>query len=229
MEFEPRLLPAGDQAILIEFGAEINPTMNRLVHACTQKAKKNMIPGIRELIPAYCTILVYYDPFILSFSDTISWIREMISRGVSVPESPATVKEVPVVYGGEYGPDISFVAEHNRISVPEVIRYHTKGNYLVYLLSFSPGFAAMGIVPKEIQAPRLPSPRIKVPAGSVGIGGLQTGVYPVESPGGWRLIGRSPLRLFDLDKNPPTYLQAGDYVHFYPISEEEFRAWGEGN
>ncbi len=227
MEFEPELLPAGDQAILVKFQQEINPTINRLVRASSQQARTNIIPGIRELIPAYCTILVYYDPFILSFSDASSWIREMIARAGSVPESPPMVKEVPVIYGGEYGPDISFVAECNKITVSEVIRYHTSMNYLVYIIGFSPGFAVMGMVPKEIEAPRLPSPRIKVPAGSVGIGGLQTGIYPVESPGGWRLIGRSPLRLFDLNKNPPTYLQAGDYVRFYPISEEEFRGWKE--
>ena len=227
MEFEPELLPAGDQAILVKFQQEINPTINRLVHACSQQAKANIIPGIRELIPAYCTILVYYDPFILSFSDSSSWIRGVIAKAGSVLESPPAVKEVPVVYGGEYGPDISFVAERNKITVSEVIRYHTSMNYLVYIIGFSPGFAVMGMVPKEIEAPRLPSPRIKVPAGSVGIGGLQTGIYPVESPGGWRLIGRSPLRLFDLKKNPPAYLQAGDYVCFYPISEEEFRGWKE--
>lgn len=138
-------------------------------------------------------------------------------------QASAPIKEVPVLYGGEYGPDLSFVAAHNQTSEEEVIRLHTGQTYLVYVVGFSPGFAAMGVVPPKVQAPRLASPRTKVPAGSVGIGGLQTGIYAVESPGGWRLIGRTPLNLFDLQKNPPSFFQAGDYARFYAIDEKEYK------
>jgi len=222
MERQPRILAAGDQAILLEFGEEIDPAINRLVHAFARRAEQYRVPGIRELVPSYCTLLVYYDPFLLSFSETASWLRELLARSPLQIEPSFIVKEVPVLYGGPNGPDIAFVAEHNRITIEEVIRYHTSQVYLVYVVGFSPGFAAMGTVPREIQAPRLPNPRTKVAAGSVGIGGLQTGVYAVESPGGWQLIGRTPLKLFDLNKNPPSYCQPGDHVRFYPIGEKDF-------
>lgn len=228
MGIQPKIIPAGDQAILIEFGTEIDPAINGLVHAFTKKAKQHKILGICELVPSYCTVLVYYDSFLLSFSETVSWIQGVLALGPLEIESSSTIKEIPVIYGGEYGLDISFVAEHNKITIEEVIRYHTSKTYLVYGVGFTPGMAAMGIVPKEIQVPRLPRPRTKVPGGSVGIGSIQTGIYPSESPGGWRLIGRTPLKIFDLNKNPPFYLQAGDHVRFYPINEEEFLNWEKG-
>lgn len=223
MEGTPRILAAGDQAVLIEFGEEIKPAISRRIQAFTRRANQQRIPGIGELVPSYCTVLIYYDPSDLSFSQAASWAGEFLSSGSVEVESTPKIKEVPVFYGGPSGPDINFVAEHNGISVEEVIRFHTGQTYLVYVVGFSPGFTAMGTVPEKIQAPRLPTPRTRVPAGSVGIGGVQTGIYPVESPGGWRLIGRTPLRLFDLNWTPPSRFQAGDYARFYSISEEEFR------
>jgi KipI family sensor histidine kinase inhibitor len=222
MDGTPRILAAGDQALLIEFGEEIKPAINRRVQAFAQRASQHKISGIGELVPSYCTVLIYYDPLVLSFSQAASWAREFLSSDSVGVQSTPTVKEVPVLYGGPYGPDIDFVAEHNGIGAEEVIRLHTSQNYLVYVVGFSPGFTAMGTVPEKIQAPRLPTPRTRVPAGSVGIGGMQTGIYPVESPGGWRLIGRTPLKLFDLNWSPPSHFQAGDYARFYSISEEEF-------
>jgi inhibitor of KinA len=133
------------------------------------------------------------------------------------------VKEVPVLYGEAGGPDLSFVAEHNGLSADEVVALHSRETYLVYVVGFSPGFAAMGTVPEKIRVPRLSSPRTRVPAGSVGIGGMQTGIYALESPGGWQLIGRTPLRLFDLNRHPPSFFQAGDRARFYPIGEKEFQ------
>jgi len=223
MDGTPRILAAGDQALLIEFGEEIKPAINRRVQAFTKRASQQRISGIGELVPSYCTVLIYYDPLRLSFSQAASWVGEFLSGGSVEVESAPTIKEVPVLYGGPHGPDIEFVAEHNGISVEEVIRFHTSQTYLVYVVGFSPGFTAMGTVPEKIRAPRLPTPRTRVPAGSVGIGGVQTGIYPVESPGGWRLIGRTPLRLFDLNWTPPSRFQAGDYARFYSISEEKFR------
>jgi len=222
MDGTPRILASGDQALLIEFGEEINPAVNRRVHAFTRKASEHKISGIGELVPSYCTVLIYYDPTVLSFSRASSWAGEFLPSGSVEAEITPQIKEVPVLYGGPHGPDIDFVAQHNGISVEEVIRIHTGQPYLVYVVGFSPGFTAMGTVPEKIQAPRLPTPRTKVAAGSVGIGGVQTGIYPVESPGGWRLIGRTPLKLFDLNWTPPSHFQAGDYARFYPINEEEF-------
>ena len=223
MEGAPRIRPAGDRALLMEFGTEINPEINLRVQEFSRMTHAHKIPGIGEMIPSYCSILVYYDPFLLSFAETSAWAGQFLSSEPLLNQISAPVKEVPVLYGGEYGPDLSFVVRHNQTSEEEVIRLHTGQDYLVYVVGFSPGFAAMGIVPPEIQAPRLSSPRTKVPAGSVGIGGLQTGIYAVESPGGWQLIGRTPLKLFDLQKNPPSFFQAGDYARFYPIDEKEYR------
>lgn len=223
MEEKVRILPAGDQAVLIEFGAEINPGINRLVHAFADRAREQRVEGIGELVPSYCTILLSYDPFILSYPQVEAWVQSLLAAGPLEREAERTIKEVPVLYGGPYGPDLSFVASHNGITEEEVIRLHTSQTYLVYLIGFSPGFAAMGTVPPEIQAPRLPNPRLKVAGGSVGIAGLQTGIYAVESPGGWRLIGRTPLVLFDLKRRPPSFFKAGDYARFYAIREEEFK------
>jgi inhibitor of KinA len=223
MEGDLRIRPAGDQALLIEFGAEISLQTNLRVREFSRWADSRKVHGIVEMIPSYCSTLVYYDPFLLTFAKTAAWVREFAGSNSVQSETSALVKEVPVLYGGEYGPDLSFVASHNRITEEEVIRLHTGQDFLVYVVGFSPGFAAMGIVPPTIQAPRLANPRTKVPAGSVGIGALQTGIYAVESPGGWQLIGRTPLSLFDLKKNPPSFFQAGDYARFYSIDETEYK------
>lgn len=222
MEGFPRILPAGDQAILVEFGGEIQSLLNRRVHAVARNLKGRKFPGIGETISSYCSLLVYYDPFVLSLAQATSRIEEILG-GTTALEAPSqTIKEIPVLYGGAGGPDLSFVAEHNNLSVEQVVELHTRETYLVYVVGFSPGFAAMGTVPDKIRAPRLSSPRTKVPAGSVGIGGAQTGIYAVESPGGWQLLGRTPLKLFDLHRQPPSFFQAGDYARFYPIGGKEF-------
>jgi len=228
MENESRIRAAGDQALLVEFGAEICPRVNRQVHEFARRASAHRISGIGEMVSSYCSVLVYFDPLHLSFSQTASWVKEFLNPKPLETDSPSRVKKIPVLYGGESGPDISFVANHNQITVEEVIRSHTGKTYLVYVVGFSPGFAAMGSVSLKIQSPRLASPRTKVPAGTVGIGGRQTGIYAVESPGGWQLIGRTPLILFDLHKDPPSFFQAGDYARFYAIDEKEFLKISKG-
>ena len=222
MEKESRIRPAGDQALLVEFGTEICPGMNRQVHEFVHRASAHRISGIGEMVSSYCSVLVYFDPLHLSFSQTASWVKEFLNPKALETNSPSRVKKIPVLYGGEFGPDISFVASHNQITVEEVIRLHTCKTYLVYVVGFSPGFAAMGSVSLKIQSPRLASPRTKVSAGTVGIGGRQTGIYAVESPGGWQLIGRTPLVLFDRHNDPPSFFQAGDYARFCAIDEKEF-------
>ena len=222
MEGFPRILPAGDQAILVEFGTEINSLLNRRGHTVARNLTARKIPGIGEIISSYCSLLIYYDPFVLSFAQVSFQVQELLGQEVASEEDSQTIREIPVLYGGAWGPDLPFVAKHNNLSTEEVVKLHTRETYLVYVVGFSPGFAAMGTVPEKIQAPRLSSPRTKVPAGSVGIGGQQTGIYAVESPGGWQLIGRTPLKLFNLHRRPPSFFQAGDYARFCPIGENEF-------
>ncbi len=229
MENQPKILPAGDQAVLVEFENEIRPEINRRVRTLARKAGEEKLRGVGDLIPSYCSLLIYYDPLHLSFSEVYSWIRSLLTTVLDEMELPRQTKNVPVLYGGPYGPDISFVAEQNGIGVEDVIRIHTGETYLVYVVGFVPGFAYMAQVPEKIRVPRLLNPRTKVPPGTVGIAGMQTGIYSMESPGGWRLIGQTPLTLFDLHKTPPSFFEAGDYVRFYPITEEEFHRLREQN
>ena len=132
------------------------------------------------------------------------------------------IYEIPVCYGGEYGPDLEFVAKNADISVEEVIKIHSSKDYLIYMLGFLPGFSYLGGLDEKIHTPRLANPRIKIPAGSVGIGGAQTGIYPLESPGGWQLIGKTPVKTYNPDRKVPILFEAGDYIRFVPISQEEF-------
>jgi len=223
---EPRFLLAGDSALVVEFGDEISEEVNRRVHALAHALAKNSLPGLGEAVPTYRSLLIHYDPLRLSCEEVKAFVSKLLQRGeeASLPE-PKMV-EIPVVYGGEFGPDIEFVAEHNGLSVEEVIRLHSGATYTVYMLGFTPGFAYLGGLPEALATPRLPTPRKLVPAGSVGIAGAQTGIYPIATPGGWRLIGRTPLKLFDPHHDPPALLGPGDKVRFVPISEEEFKAYG---
>lgn len=227
MIFQPKILPAGDQAILIELGKEITPQINQQVHSLGQLLENRAPVGIKEIIPSYSSLLIYYDPAQISFREVAALVQNLLQENGHKENNPPVVKEIPVVYGGEYGPDLEFVAQAHGLTAPEVIKWHTSQTYLVYVVGFSPGFAAMGTVPEIIQTPRLPTPRTKVPAGSVGIGGKQTGIYAVESPGGWRLIGRTPLTLFDLNNEPPAFFKAGDYARFFSVPAEDFSLYQE--
>jgi inhibitor of KinA len=218
---EPRLLLAGDSALVVEFGDEISQEVNRKVHALADALGKNALSGLGELVPTYRSLLLHYDPRRLSCDEVVAFVSEVLQECEEQPSPKARVVEIPVVYGGEFGPDIEFVAEHNGLSIEEVIRLHAGAAYTVYMLGFTPGFAYLGGMPEAIATPRLETPRTLVPAGSVGIAGAQTGIYPIATPGGWRLIGRTPLELFDPEGDPPTLLQAGDEVRFVPLSEEE--------
>jgi len=213
----PRFLPAGDTALLVEFANDISEPVNRQVQALAHALAPARLPGLGEAIPAYRSLLVYYDPLQLSFTDVQEQVAALAARSETITLPEPVRKEIPVVYGGECGPDIEFVAQHNGLSVEQAIRLHASATYRVYMLGFSPGFAYLGGLPDALATPRLPTPRTRVPAGSVGIAGQQTGIYPLATPGGWRIIGRTPLRLFDPAQDPPTLLQAGDLVRFVPL------------
>ncbi len=220
-----KIKPLGDSALLISFGETIDEEINEKVHALARAIEKAGFEWLVEVVPAYSSLAVIYDSALVDFESVKRAIEgiEIVSERFE-----GKLVEVPVVYGGEYGPDLEFVAKYNGLSVDDVIEIHSRPIYRVYFLGFLPGFAYLGGMDERIATPRLEKPRLKVPAGSVGIAGKQTGIYPLESPGGWRLIGRTPLRLFDPSKEPPTLLQPGDRVKFVPIDESEFMEWGEG-
>ena len=215
----------GDRALLVELGDGISPLVNKKVRDLFLYLKNNPVEGVVETVPGYRSLLIVYDPLKI----TLSALKERLNKLHKTIERSEIPKlrtlEIPVVYGGEYGPDLDWVAEFHRVPPEEVIRLHTGTTYRVYMIGFTPGFAYMGELPDTIATPRKETPRTSVPRGSVGIAQSQTGVYPVESPGGWQIIGLTPLKLFDPAKWPPTPLEMGDRVKFFPIKEEEITRW----
>jgi KipI family sensor histidine kinase inhibitor len=213
----PTFSPCGDSALLVTLGDRIDLALNRRVHALARRLGNDPLPGLVTAVPGYTTLLVHYDPLLLDYDRVLEWAQAQVLRvdagGENALPPPRRV-EVPTFYGGEYGPDLDFVAAHSGLPAQEVVRRHTARDYPVYLIGFAPGFPYLGGLDESIAAPRLPSPRLLVRAGSVGIAGVQTGVYPVDSPGGWRLIGWTPLRLFDPSREPASLLAPGDLVRF---------------
>ncbi|MFN0021326.1 MAG: 5-oxoprolinase subunit PxpB [Pirellulaceae bacterium] len=216
-----------DRAIVVHLGDQIDPPIFRAIRSLTKKLESLPPTGVIEFVPAFTTIAVYYDPLRISEAELCSTISDLATTLALTDEFEPRVVEIPVCYGGEYGPDLEFVAEQAGLTPNEVVRIHSEGEYLVHMIGFAPGFPYLGGMSQQIAAPRRSSPRLKIPAGSVGIAGDQTGIYPLETPGGWQLIGRTPLALFRPDQDPPTLLQAGDIVRFLSISPDEFRQLSE--
>jgi len=211
---KPLLAPFGDSALLVKFGDEIDLSINQRVQALDALLRRSQKIGFIESVPAYATLLVHYDPLILTYAQISDWVKTETDRGEeNVSRKPRRI-EVPVRYGGEHGPDLEFVAAHHRINAREAVNIHASRAYTVYMMGFTPGFAYMGKLDDAIATPRLATPRTRVDAGSVGIAGAQTGIYPVSSPGGWRIIGRTSMRLFDLTAGPPFLFSPGDLVRF---------------
>ena len=221
---EVRYLVSGDCSVCVEFGNEISPEINKNIRAFKIAVEKSGIEGIVETVPTYRSLLVYYKPEIISFREISEKFEELMGSLDNIEIPPPTVIEIPVLYGGEMGPDIQNVAEHNGKTVEEVIQIHTSEEYLIYMIGFIAGFPYLGGMSKEIATPRLKSPRVKIDGGSVGIAGEQTGVYPVDSPGGWQLIGRTPLKLYDAEREKPVLLEAGQYIKFKSVTPEEYDA-----
>lgn len=218
----PNIRFAGDGALVVELGEGIDRKINAKVQALAFALERQGFEGLLEVVPAYRSLMVYYDPLRTELSTLMERLIALGERLEELPLPKRQVVEIPTVYGGVFGPDLSFVAEYHGLTEDEVIELHTRPLYHVYLLGFTPGFAYLGDLPQELATPRLRTPRSKVPAGSVGIGGNQTGIYPLESPGGWRIIGRTFISLFDPAKEPPTLLLPGDQVKFIRISELDF-------
>ena len=214
MTFKVKIAPLGDSSLLIQLGDEIDAGVNQHVHALAKLIDISALAGIVETVHAYSTLLVHYDPLVVSFTQVKSGLRTLIARAQETgPGKPRQV-DVPVRYGGEHGPDLEFVAAHCELQVEEVIRIHSERTYTVFMMGFTPGFAYMGKLDEAIITPRMESPRTHVPAGTVAIAGAQTGIYPLDSPGGWRLIGRTSLRLFDATSDSPFLFSPGDQVRF---------------
>lgn len=218
---KPLFFPAGDLALVVELGDAISPEINRKVRSLTDALEEGSIPGVFDFLPTYRSVLVYYDPLKVTSGEVQDGIERLLESAEVTDAGTRHIVHIPTLYGGDLGPDIAFVAEHNGIDEQEVVRLHSGADYLVYMMGFSPGFAYLGGLDERLATPRLQSPRTEIPAGAVGIAETQTGVYPMASPGGWQLIGRTPLKLFDPARERPVLLSAGDYVRFVPIESQE--------
>jgi len=212
-----KIQPCGESMLLVELESAIDPVVNERAILLASRLRDRNARGVRDIVPGYCTLGVHYDPL----QTDLAALEQAIERefaGLASLEAVAArpVIEIPVSYGGEHGPDLEAVAAHAGYSMAEVVRRHSERTYRVYMLGFVPGFAYMGRVDPSIAAPRHRVPRERVRAGSVGIAGLQTGVYPVESPGGWQLIGHTTTAMFDPRRDKPSLLAAGDLVRFVP-------------
>lgn len=227
---------ASDQALIVYFdtpatksGAKAPHLQNQITMEGHQKVRRLLrllelepIAGVRNLHPAYCSLLIKFDPLKLRHSELQQILPSYIARMEKVPLPEPRLVEIPVCYGGEYGPDLKDVAELHELTEAAAIELHSSTDYTVYFLGFAPGFAYLAELPKALVTPRLSTPRRSVPAGSVGIAGSQTGVYPITTPGGWRLLGRTPVKMFQPERAEMSLLSIGDRVRFLPISPEQF-------
>ncbi len=227
----PHFYPLGDAAVVLEFGQAIAPATHHLIRAFAQLLTQHPPPGLREVVPAFTTLTVYYDPWALRhnraelpYEQVVSALQGLLpaAQAAATVAVPGPLVEVPVCYGGDHGPDLELVARHAQLSPAEVIARHAAPDYLVYMVGFAPGFPYLGGLDARLATPRRAEPRPLVPAGAVGIAGAQTGVYSLPTPGGWQLIGRTPRRLFDPARTPPSLVQAGDRLRFVPVSVVEF-------
>ena len=220
---ERDIRPYGDSAVILSFEQNISASVLQEVSAAADAVRRASLPGVLDIIPAYCTVTVLFDPWV---TDCRKLIREINSLDLSPDLSGlGSVRHVsiPVLYGSPFPEDLTHVAEHAGLSVEDVIRMHTANEYPVYMIGFLPGFPYLGNLDPRLNTPRRTSPRELIPAGSVGIGGAQTGIYPVDSPGGWHIIGKTPAKLYDPAADEPLLLKCGDIVRFVSVTEEEFR------
>lgn len=220
---ETKYLLAGDKAIVVEFGDFIDEEINRkVINLMKSIEESSLIDSIYEMIPTYRSLMIIYNPLKITFNKLINSVKDIECNLKILDKSEKNIIKIPVLYGNDFGPDIETVAKHNGLSIEDVIRIHSEAEYLVYMLGFTPGFTYLGGMNNKLETPRLANPRVKIPEGSVGIAGKQTGVYPIESPGGWQLIGRTPIKLYNPKRENPILLKAGDYVKFVPIIKGEF-------
>lgn len=217
-----KYLPCGDCGITVHFGSEINEEINSRVTRFTAAAENAKITGVTEYIPAFCSVTVIYDPLETTQKELIKQLKKVRKNRTAGNDFKPVLYRIPVCYDDEFAPDIDSVEKITGLTKEEIIDIHTSRDYPIYMLGFLPGFPYLGNMDARITAPRLETPRVKIPRGSVGIGGNQTGIYPSDSPGGWRLIGKTPVRVYDERKTDPILYRAGDYIRFVKISKEDF-------
>lgn len=212
-----RVVPAGDAALIVEFDEVIDPIVNARAIGVAERVHAARLRGVRDVVPTFRSVAVYFDPLKTDYSALHALLEHEAAQPVPDASPSGAPIRIPVSYGRDLGPDLESVATFAGLSADEVVRRHAAGTYRVFMLGFLPGFAYMGVVDARIAAPRHSTPRIRVPAGSVGIAGAQTGIYPLDTPGGWQLIGGTPVKPFDASRAAPFLFKAGDAVQFYPI------------
>ncbi|GGK07680.1 allophanate hydrolase [Lentibacillus kapialis] len=213
----------GDSAVKIQFQDDVTPSLNRRIQLFSRKLYNHRIEGVVEWVPAYDSLTVYYQPHQIRYRDLCQKLDQVFQLESEANEAGGGLITIPVVYGGDNGPDLERVAAVNELSADDVITLHTRNTYLVYMLGFLPGFPYLGGLDKRIATSRLEEPRGKISAGSVGIAHEQTGIYPIESPGGWNIIGKTPIQLFDVHKENAFLLRPGDEVRFSQIDETDYK------
>ncbi|MEQ1880175.1 MAG: 5-oxoprolinase subunit PxpB [Burkholderiales bacterium] len=229
MFFKPQFFPMGDRALVVELGHRIDVDLSCEIAALARRLRACALPGVTDIVPAYTTLTLHYDPALIGaepYDAMVAAVAGHLLLENDEPRSAGRYVEIPVCYGGRYGQDLESLSASIGLGMKEVIRIHSEARYQVHMLGFVPGFAYLGGLDTRIAVPRHATPRARVPAGSVAIGGEQTGVYPLATPGGWQLIGRTTVKLFDPDSATPCLLDAGDTVQFIPISEAQFEADG---
>lgn len=228
--------PLGDSGVVVKLGETIDLAIHEKVRTFSEYLDQHPFTGMVEYVPGFTTVTVYYNPVCLYDPDSgempyehvVSILKRIMGKLAASQSTKPRLVEIPVCYGGEFGPDLPDVAHHNRLTPDEVILLHSAKTYRVYMIGFAPGFPYLGGMDERIATPRRESPRLSIPQGSVGIGGKQTGIYPIESPGGWKIIGRTPKRLFRPDSDPPSLLGAGDLVRFTPITRDAYEERKKG-
>lgn len=222
MYTQTKYLVAGDSALVMEFGNSISAEINNRIRSVCIAIENSKIDGITEIVPTYRSLMIHYNPMVIGYDALIERLETLEGQLENIDLPLPVIYEIPTLYGGEYGPDIENVARHNNLTLEEVIKIHTSRDYLIYMLGFTPGFPYLGGMDERIATPRLSTPRTKINGGTVGIATSQTGIYPIDSPGGWQLIGRTPLRLYDPYRENPILLKAGNYVRFVSIDRKEY-------
>jgi KipI family sensor histidine kinase inhibitor len=217
-----RYLTFGDRGMVVEFGNEISPEISAKVRGLFVAAAESKIPGVIAINPTYRSLLIEYDPLVIRYKEMAAALKDLESKlgNMKLPEPALFI--VPTLYGGEYGPDMQTVMTKNGLNEKEVVTTHTSKDYLIYMLGFTPGFPYLGGMDDNIETPRLETPRTKIKGGSVGIAGKQTGIYSIDSPGGWQLIGHTPIKIYDPNREQPILHKAGDYIRFEAIDQTEY-------